>query len=475
MAKGSKPQGEEGIKKPLSIVTSGLQGASGDKAESGSLTPTITRKITPLGSDTEITIKEYGYPGQSNYVKRFAIIPEAGAIRDLSGTSITKEKFHAVENRAFDAALKEISSSQYKTVLVDVFRREEVEKGKGKFVITKDPKTNCPETHTVCLWKKSDNTVVVIDPSNSVLTDYLPKPLEPLAKSYNVTIEIQRYVGYNDKSKDDKFYAPSLIAPVGTKDDESRDCVDIAVKIAFVINEVITSAAYISIQQSINVLSAQSDSDKYLRKDGDILKQLRDTADLMVLSSIRTLSNQGNNNDFLGTANNGTLIRALQSSDPNKREEALKLLRTNKTLDKKGPADLVVVNTLDELKELDALRSDTDSIFHKIKPGTYSASGKILLRKLKDLAELQSAVDKANQQYSELYQQFPELRNFPALKIDLRFSNEQVPELDRLADPHLDGQTALHQAAQKGDHDEVSILLGYYNKEDNQKKICWHS
>ena len=102
MAKGSKPQGEEAIKKPLIINTLGLQGVSGDKTESGSLTPTITRKTTPF--DSEITIKEYGDLGQTNYVKRFAIIPDT--TKKVLVEPPAKEKFHAIESSTFKDALQ---------------------------------------------------------------------------------------------------------------------------------------------------------------------------------------------------------------------------------------------------------------------------------------------------------------------------------------------------------------------------------
>src|SRR4051812_21523560 len=80
---------------------------------------------------------------------------------------------------------------------------------------------------------------------------------------------------------DAKFYETSLISKIGYIS-SSRDCIDIAVKIAFILK------------------------------------------DKSSIESIQELSNQENLNSVLkGTGNNGTTTKELQSSDSNKRTEAL--------------------------------------------------------------------------------------------------------------------------------------------------------
>ncbi len=168
-------------------------------------------------------------------VIRYGLDTESEVLNSLVGSYIEKGVLHPYEEvlfqRAFDY-LKQVESADYyiksgdkseypnNVVLVDIFDRS-----KG-FV-----NAGHNQTHTIALWKKKDNEFVLIDPSNVGFSDHLGKSLSSLLK---VGISLSSITGgtiYGSGGKETGYskYADVLPKP--------RDCVDIAVKVAFELNE----------------------------------------------------------------------------------------------------------------------------------------------------------------------------------------------------------------------------------------------
>ena len=125
-------------------------------------------------------------------------------------TSLTKHEKLIVEK-----ALNYLKENNLKTVLVDVFERD------------KSGIVSSLETHTAVLYNNGTNDkMFVIDPSNPQFSSHIA--------NFHPSIQVD----YSDKMK---IYQPPEKANekglIGSKRDQWRDCVDIAVKIAFGLNK----------------------------------------------------------------------------------------------------------------------------------------------------------------------------------------------------------------------------------------------
>jgi len=97
-----------------------------------------------------------------------------------------------------------------KTVLIDIFDRNA--ENKIKF------DENTPETHTVVLYEQKGK-YLVIDPSNTIFSYPLAGAHEDIRLCFSNKLQIYKAAG-----------------KTGANSDEWRDCIDIAVKLAFSIN-----------------------------------------------------------------------------------------------------------------------------------------------------------------------------------------------------------------------------------------------
>lgn len=200
---------------------------------------------------------------QDPLVKRFGINPEAvpGAV----GYNITYDRLHYVEQEIFNLAIQELntkSSAQalqfqrtikditFKTtfqilkggpltqiqeypnnvVVVDIFARE-----LGRIKATQTYERLLPETHTVVLWKKAEQEIVLIDPnkfefSNHISTQQI-QALTTLTISSIIPLRLEGDIVYGTQGKTTGYSEYTDPNPL------PRDCIDIAVKIAFEINE----------------------------------------------------------------------------------------------------------------------------------------------------------------------------------------------------------------------------------------------
>lgn len=247
----AQPSGLVGPTGPVGAVnTPALQ------YESESITPrtihdTVTTLPTTALGTAPIIIKEYQEGSEQNpivnskpFVVRFAIKLDSTSLNNHIST------FHPpilgledIEDKIFTNALQELTSKSSansiirapqgnfpnNVVLVDFFERD-----KGTKVIVTNSSGIPTKIHTICLWKKEDTTITLIDPSNSTFSSFLKTRIESIANnlspSSSLNVEVKQHVGQ-------KFYQSDKSNSVGRGDDKSRDCIDIAVKIAFKLNE----------------------------------------------------------------------------------------------------------------------------------------------------------------------------------------------------------------------------------------------
>ena len=162
-------------------------------------------------------------------VLRYGLNTESKALDDIVGSCIEKGILHPYEETLFIEALnylKEVENAENyinmknttyypnNVILVDIFDRSSGFINKGN-----------NQTHTIALWKKKDNEVVLIDPSNVEFSKYLSNifkftPIEPTKKILYGSGGCE--TGYSN-------YYDSKPKP--------RDCIDIAVKVAFELND----------------------------------------------------------------------------------------------------------------------------------------------------------------------------------------------------------------------------------------------
>ena len=177
-------------------------------------------------------------------VRRFGINPYN--LSEMKQNTISKDKLHPLENHlllcsidhlynisgAVDSMQPGIKNSNYPNniVLVDIFERNDT---KQKF--TKGD-TGFFAVHTIVLWKKADKEICVIDPSQEKFSlhvvDVLRKQLlgdqiiiysSGIQNIYGTSIyKNNAEIGYSDYQD---------VSP------KARDCIDIAVKLAFELNE----------------------------------------------------------------------------------------------------------------------------------------------------------------------------------------------------------------------------------------------
>jgi len=192
-------------------------------------------------------------------------------------------------------------------VLVDIFeKREGVQPAEPAF-------------HTVSLWKKTDQTWLMIDPSSYTFSERLIQPLSKLISQFNLKIKIdaKKHIGNKFYESLQKDQTRPQVQEGEKVNKDNRDCIDIALKIAFNIN--------CSQQVAYDLATIES--------------------------RIDYLSNQKSINiDLLQSG--GEHIGWLQNSEACQREEAVRLLFENKDL----MAFVVGVEDIRALQELNSMR-----------------------------------------------------------------------------------------------------------------------
>ena len=202
-------------------------------------------------SAEDLYYKEY-YEHKGNKVSRFAIncseikvdIEDKkilGESADLIDTTKQVEKsakssqyklenaqqivHHSLEKQIVQEAISELLAGDGKTILVDIFARVN-----GAVKILKD---GIPETHTILLYKnpaqEEKHEISVIDPSNFLFSSHIA--------NLNHVVAHDKLNKITTLHKGLQIYTP-IKENIGSKSDQWRECIDIAVKLAFGFNKI---------------------------------------------------------------------------------------------------------------------------------------------------------------------------------------------------------------------------------------------
>jgi ankyrin repeat protein len=391
---------------------------------------TLTPKASSVLINSSILLKKYEIDGIN--VKRFSINPDASLI----GIEVSRAQLNELEKAIFLEAISELDKGTLSAeqvllgkvlgthqplltpnnvVLVDILERDK-DKSKVK-VIDKD----VPAIHTMCLWKMTDEAIILIDPSSWSTSGYLESPLQEL---FGGRVRIHK------NTKDDKFYYSDPEIP-----GEYRDCIDIAVKIAIVLNEAIMS-------------SSSQTSQQILKKGID--KVIQDE----IYQKINFLSNKSNINDALGRARDNNSDWDLQSSKVDTRAKALETFQKTK--------EVVEFTTMSFTELNESKTQDIDDIQKKIDRNKEILKIKKVKVSLDYLDQLDGVNEEVNEFNRKLAQQFPTLQ----VKLNLKETNAIE---DGIIVNKEKSQTSLHIAAMSGDFKAFKARLEEYNQSPKLK------
>lgn len=179
-------------------------------------------------------------------VYRFGI--RAGVLKDIIGTVLEADKLHPLEQILLEKAFNHLSAKTSannrvqinycnNVSLVDIFARDDTGLIKPD---TYHP--TLPEIHTVALWRRTDNEFVLIDPTKASFSEIILKyPSQGSQIKIVQTSYVKTSLPGKQPNNDPIFYGTGGVPPgrdlQNPKDCTPRDCTDIAVKIAFLINE----------------------------------------------------------------------------------------------------------------------------------------------------------------------------------------------------------------------------------------------
>lgn len=153
------------------------------------------------------------------------------------------------EVTAMRCAINVLLNTDNKTVLVDVFKRDAERKI-----------TDIQDTHTVVLYK-TENKILVIDPSNSTFSSHLVNYDKNLLEvDYSEKAKI--YAPVSDKSEVGKKLIELYGSITGISSDQYRDCIDISVKLAFGLNNSLEKCISIKNIKALKAIQSVSNNDE---------------------------------------------------------------------------------------------------------------------------------------------------------------------------------------------------------------------
>ena len=239
-------------------------------------------------------------------VKRFAINP----LSVFPGTPtnpyiLPADHLHHIEHFILQQALAKLNTVGA-VVIMDIFVLDKTTRAQcyATFTQANGATINIPETHSVVLWKKDANTLVLIDPSNVTFSARL-KAAYPNYKG-NITAptglsdaRIPGKVIYNGGPQT----VPRGYSDVDIYPPQARDCIDIAVKIAFEIQvqigintpiENIEKAVYgkVSNQMKLNTSLRPKKNGELLRGIQSSISGLRTWIPILTVLNVENLITQ---------------------------------------------------------------------------------------------------------------------------------------------------------------------------------------
>lgn len=143
------------------------------------------------------------------------------------------------EKSALGSAIDYLNNSpDNKTVLIDVFKRESKQvtdpKNKKK-VITNVGEINVKEldTHTTLLYKTIENKILVVDPNNPIFSAHVAKFSGNILATSTANNKYKIYTPIGEDTEIGKELKEKFNSITGFNKVQYRDCIDVAVKIAF--------------------------------------------------------------------------------------------------------------------------------------------------------------------------------------------------------------------------------------------------
>ena len=204
-----------------------------------------------------------------------------------------------VEVALIQNAVNYLLDGNQRTVLVDILVRH-----KGQVVYKHDDGHEVLDIHTVVLYKNpaanGTHTISVIDPNNFVFSGHLQSLTNPdVPEEYRVIHDL--LTGVRALYKELKIYTPPNADNPGTGHDQSRNCTDIAVKLALNFNllpddaELELTARAIKEHHVVKMISNNTDIDKTIIDDDAIVrvKQSSNTTIVAVFHTICTALKSG--------------------------------------------------------------------------------------------------------------------------------------------------------------------------------------
>ena len=158
-------------------------------------------------------------------------------------------------------AIKYLETSIHNVALVDVFPREFNNNNTGVGTIN----TKSLDTHTALLYKTTENKILVLDPNNPMFSSHLSKYQDTL-------YTIETLCNTDPKLK---IYSRPEKTITGYDKTKYRDCIDIAVKIAFVLNN--SGSSYKNLEdimnsQVIKLITNNSNIDELIFTNRDLIR-----------------------------------------------------------------------------------------------------------------------------------------------------------------------------------------------------------
>jgi len=147
-------------------------------------------------------------------------------------------KLTSFEKLAIQSTIDYLESSTNNIALVDVFKRESkqtVDSQNKKIIIANVGEINPREldTHTALLYKTIENKILVIDPSNPIFSAHIAKFSDNIVATPTVNDKYKIYTPIGKDTEKGKKLESELKSVTGYSKDQYRDCIDVAVKIAF--------------------------------------------------------------------------------------------------------------------------------------------------------------------------------------------------------------------------------------------------
>lgn len=230
-------------------------------------------------------------------VLRYGLHSNSEFLRNLVGNYIQNGILHPCEKAIFLKAFEYLNSTegteQYlqtviegrvkyprNVILVDIFDRS-----------TNVINNGHNQTHTIALWKSNDNEIILIDPSMKLYSDHLLPDLNKLVSSNNLKIKVfavDQMYGVSIYPANNRVTGYSNYEDANPK---PRDCIDIAVKIAFELNE--QQRACNNFEQIRNNTKEQISNVKknalYLNRFGEIVIRELQSSEYQVRSEAKNL------------------------------------------------------------------------------------------------------------------------------------------------------------------------------------------